>query len=448
MKLKIDNQNQIESALWGFRPGTSSIRVGTGPLAKNYKVIRNEQGGVINIRREGVRAFFRNLKSNTRHKISTKLLGSVQNVQNIQNEHATKIQKTFRGFSVRKDNVQPRIIESHPFPERYQWCLYSDLKTDKFDAIRGGFERREAGYYKGVFSAQDFADKKLSRKPLSVDMLKGIHSRACSGVKNTQYDKQYDNPSLNLGGFTRNPVSYYIRNGGMDYATEHGLQGWFDKINEKKWASQFTGSDLSKICSKQELVNSFRLGGVSITNNPINQLVDAEIIIEGFNKTMESPSLTRHEKVEAICRVCQDLERRHLFADGNGRTNCMVLLNGLLKKYGFPMALQADPNRFDGLSLKQLTKEVTYSMRKTELLMDLESKSPQKADTFIRACSERDRVRLSSPGKTPSLVSLDALYESILNPKEALVMYDHHYHSNKEATSERDNQTSPLVLDK
>lgn len=75
------------------------------------------------------------------------------------------------------------------------------------------------------------------------------------------------------------------------------------------------------------------------------------------------------ERLKAIILFIQSCEQLHPFADGNCRTFCMLLLNHLLLKNGFPPAILEDPNRFDLFSQSELLNEVINGMRNTCLLI-------------------------------------------------------------------------------
>lgn len=68
------------------------------------------------------------------------------------------------------------------------------------------------------------------------------------------------------------------------------------------------------------------------------------------------------EKLKAIIIFVQDCEQLHPFSDGNCRTFCMLVLNDLLKKNGFPLTILSDPNKFDGFSPDELVDEVIQGM--------------------------------------------------------------------------------------
>ncbi|CTP88621.1 hypothetical protein XTPLMG728_1962 [Xanthomonas translucens pv. poae] len=63
-------------------------------------------------------------------------------------------------------------------------------------------------------------------------------------------------------------------------------------------------------------------------------------------------------KLSAIARCCQDLEREHLFNDGNSRTIGLLVVNKLLLENGLRPAMMEDPNRFDGFSTDELVAEI------------------------------------------------------------------------------------------
>lgn len=62
--------------------------------------------------------------------------------------------------------------------------------------------------------------------------------------------------------------------------------------------------------------------------------------------------------------------------DGNCRTICMVLLNSLLMRYGFPPSLMDDPNKFDGFSIEELVNLVKQGMTRTQELCKYVTANP------------------------------------------------------------------------
>lgn len=98
------------------------------------------------------------------------------------------------------------------------------------------------------------------------------------------------------------------------------------------------------------------------TQSQLNQLMETLINDYRHNILLADTALS---KLEAIIDLVQACEQLHPFSDGNCRTFCMLLLNHLLIKNGFPLAILDDPNRFDMHSKDELLDEVIHGMQNT-----------------------------------------------------------------------------------
>jgi hypothetical protein len=65
----------------------------------------------------------------------------------------------------------------------------------------------------------------------------------------------------------------------------------------------------------------------------------------------------------------KNFSQLHPFEDCNTRTFCMLLLNHLLMKNGFPPAILDDPNRFEFYSINEILHEVIQGMENTMALL-------------------------------------------------------------------------------
>lgn len=83
---------------------------------------------------------------------------------------------------------------------------------------------------------------------------------------------------------------------------------------------------------------------------------EVQKIMDEFNKEIKLV-LTDDDKLTCIVRHVQHLNQLHPFLDGNIRT-CYILLNKLLRDYGFPLTILLNPNRLDCCSLKHLVGQV------------------------------------------------------------------------------------------
>ncbi|MGF6666183.1 prophage maintenance system killer protein [Paraburkholderia atlantica] len=63
-------------------------------------------------------------------------------------------------------------------------------------------------------------------------------------------------------------------------------------------------------------------------------------------------------KLRRIAQTCRTLEQAHLFNDGNARTIGFLLLNRLMLNAGMSPALMANPNEFDGFSIRELVQSI------------------------------------------------------------------------------------------
>lgn len=71
---------------------------------------------------------------------------------------------------------------------------------------------------------------------------------------------------------------------------------------------------------------------------------------------------TKMQQLIAIVRFIHSCDQLHPFDDANTRTFCMLLLNHLLMKNGFPFTILENPNHFDCLSLSELLVKTIEGM--------------------------------------------------------------------------------------
>jgi hypothetical protein len=80
-------------------------------------------------------------------------------------------------------------------------------------------------------------------------------------------------------------------------------------------------------------------------------------VMSSHAKAMRSEK-TADGKLRRIAQTCRTLEQAHLFNDGNARTVGFLLLNRLLLNAGMSPALMANPNQFDGFSVRELVQSI------------------------------------------------------------------------------------------
>lgn len=139
--------------------------------------------------------------------------------------------------------------------------------------------------------------------------------------------------------------------------------------------------------------------------------------IKRYQKFMRLVAESKIEKLLVIINFIRSCEQLHPFKDANCRTFCMLMLIYLLKRNGFPLAIQVDPNRFDLHSLKELLNEVitgmenTFTLVKKKILFDvrtndiynyfLENKLTIEEEYFkeITALEEDHRERITESSR-------------------------------------------------
>ncbi|UKE78452.1 flagellar biosynthesis protein FlhF [Xanthomonas graminis] len=104
--------------------------------------------------------------------------------------------------------------------------------------------------------------------------------------------------------------------------------------------------------SRQEAITVFAPAGTR------RQLMARAQNIIDRNASLIRAAPMGDSKLSAIARCCQDLERAHLFDDGNARTIGLLVVNKLLLENGLRPAMMEDPNRFDGFSTDELVAEI------------------------------------------------------------------------------------------
>lgn len=135
-------------------------------------------------------------------------------------------------------------------------------------------------------------------------------------------------------------------------------------------------------------------------NNAELTTIITQTLTQMYDDLQQSPDASERA-LNIICSAIQKLERMHPFIDGNCRTFCMVLLNGLLMQHGFKPAILNDPNDFDGHSIEELVALVKQGIARTDGLLlhptdinDVDD-APEKliayASKFIGAIREQQR---------------------------------------------------------
>lgn len=219
------------------------------------------------------------------------------------------------------------------------------------------FENGEIGYMElslfTFFSLLEHLDA-----PLTVTMIKDIHSRATTGISiiaNETLDHQF------------NPGNFRDENSNMGYV--------LIKPYQKYVSPTITENGLMELKSQEELLGiKYRSGPNTdtmvypvpcksyIVENKINEIISAYEL-----KVVNEPDA--YTKIRIIADTIQKLERLHPFNDGNCRTFCMHILNKELLRHNMYPTILRDPNTFDAFSLDEMVQEIiSGQMRFKEIL--------------------------------------------------------------------------------
>jgi|GEM_PF-1437139 len=289
------------------------------------------------------------------------------------------------------------------------------------------FEKTEPGYLKAMYQAHqqlfDFT------QTLDVDFIKQLRRTATDQVKNLNKEKntpkesEFRGERIHFGltdeSATVEGIAAVLKNNnpkivieiGFDgktpslkitqefltklreyYQTQHKLDGFpFADFCEGNALQEHDARlmercelirKLAKTSTNYDVVNylyqslndwkvgyCYQLQIASLDTDQNNHLTQAlEKLVENFNTAIKA-AVEAHDKLKLIVAFIQGCEHLHPFADANCRTFCMLLINHLLMKHGFPPAILADPNRFDAYSPAELVEEVIQGMQNTLTLI-------------------------------------------------------------------------------
>ncbi|HEX4044951.1 MAG TPA: Fic family protein, partial [Gammaproteobacteria bacterium] len=253
-------------------------------------------------------------------------------------------------------------LSQYPSSELYR--LVVDGKRHVLEQGWLGYEQREPGCLKALFTGLGIAIKDLHIQLLTVDYIKELH-RTCS--ENVQNLEKGNRP----GQFRSKPAGWLLD---PTTTTLDGIIELLNKMDEdekaKKWQpghgpilgrpdpssgnpprSLIPGSG---ICSAT--IKKWRNGRIKVTNEQMAVLILAQVrkkqccymapqypedleikaidLVEQYNRNIIS-SVDEDAKLNTIIELIYGLEGLHPFSDANGRTFEIALLNRLLLQNGF-----------------------------------------------------------------------------------------------------------------
>lgn len=100
-------------------------------------------------------------------------------------------------------------------------------------------------------------------------------------------------------------------------------------------------------------------------------------------------------RLRVIVTFIQRCEQLHPFGDMNCRLFCMIILNDLLSKNGFPYVIQPDPNRFDLYSIDELIDDMITGMKKTFELLEKNIVNGVDTEHLLKALESSPRYEFT-----------------------------------------------------
>jgi|GEM_PF-1910870 len=218
----------------------------------------------------------------------------------------------------------------HNFPPQELWRLFVDGYKQRNSVEKGweGYEKRELGCVGGMISAFSFALQE--QRPLSLDMYENIH-RICLGPTTLPKTEASSSSGVGLG-----------LNGNLS------LKGFLELKADKY-------KDWVKIINNDSFGKLWHVGSARGDSRTVVQK-----IISDYNSTLAKAG-TQEEKLKAIIEVSSDLNRFHLYEDGNGRV-AIILAQRELIRNGFSPTVLDNPNQLDGFSQEELLQKFLDGM--------------------------------------------------------------------------------------
>ncbi len=262
------------------------------------------------------------------------------------------------------------------------------------------FESREPGYFQAIFTAWDMALKKLLTGKIEIDIafILELHKMALTEVNQTNYGKEekaligkfynekvcrgirlswriatsegikqiltkmtHQRPDRNFISVSIYPIEYPREIN--RYLSSKTSEALFDELPADEYISISSNNKMThnKIIVTQENIKNITIDLFETTvfmesNLDLEQKSYDAVVqwyLDCFHNDMKESETSGYEQLKAIVKLVQDCEQLHPFKDGNGRTFCMLLLNYLLLRYGFPPTILYQPLAIHGYSLDE-----------------------------------------------------------------------------------------------
>lgn len=319
-------------------------------------------------------------------------------------------------MAVSKEQMLARASQ---LPEHCLWELFIDGNREGrhpllFDKGKGA----EPGYILSMTSAYKTMLAHIDA-PLSTDIFKQLHhdaTRSVHGVMGNpgHFKKPLQDNTFGLGtgwNLSREGLNEFIHS---DLADEcsiglgQGFRGWSREYIEVDRAKnvvrihalsssqqdvtfplddETTPDKLYDFIAEQQAAQE----PIAFHPPPANEKKVAAIFERYHNKIASAEN--DEEKLDAIIEMVSELEKRHLFRDGNIRTCVLLTLNRELIQNGFTPVILDDPNRFDMHSRAELKSDIKKGMaRYAKLAAD-----PPKEASYATLTADPPKEEASAP---------------------------------------------------
>ncbi len=163
---------------------------------------------------------------------------------------------------------------------------------------------------------------------------------------------------------------------------------------------------------------------VSEQNDNVRETLqfDMEEIINSYSKTLKTAGDNPFKILWAIIEFIQNCEQLHPFLDANCRTFCMLLLNNLLMRHGFPPAILKDPNNFDGHSVSELLDQVLQGMENSFKLIEEHTLYNVKTDDILNFLTSKPYLK-DLVEYFENTIDIEATNREIIDHKKHLVSF-------------------------
>lgn len=288
------------------------------------------------------------------------------------------------------------IATFQKLPAEEQWRFFIDGYRQSEG--EGAFDVREPGYMAAMKAAFQVMLDSIEQ-PLTANLLIELHKHALTGVDDTDNEhlETFRNGDPGDFGLVTNTDMSNPKLGNVS------LDGIVEFVNSNAFNETVTTRS-GQVVPKFEIIVNHK--DVSRTHTPeqIHDLIrdngarfyckhessdslerTVNLVLSTYNDEIYRAT-TSEDKLNAIITMVSELERRHLFTDGNARTLVMLVLNRELVKNGFTPTILENPNRFDLFSRDELKAEIAVgaqmfwhhaSKAETEKLLKLEELSPR-----------------------------------------------------------------------